>query len=388
MSEAHAPSQKAQGGPLKIGFRDISRDSDVRSFIGALLPPFPSGHSAPVFYSSMTAASASALPFLNSFPFDWQVRTRGGAAHLIWSMLSEMSIPRMSVSPDALNLLGSLSTRLNLWKPTYAPALLSSLARIPKARRSFAIAPGERCRLRGAVDGIAAAMYGCDRADIDHILRDVDLPVQSIKRGHTLDVRGFWRVDRTLEPELRHSVLTIVAFRDLDSRIRAAGGNRAKGVQDFLAQNQGDGWLVPETLRLSDFDLGHDDRARDHQPVACRLGPRFEDWQLTQSRDESWRECHLHARNLFGRVEYVRLLDRLIEHRVLSGDQHHDLLFGRFTRSLAQTGPRLHDDDPYSNPEARELRRVAELRPGYSARSGATKLQTELLPPPQTDLFG
>ena len=33
---------------LKIGFRDISRDTDVRSFMGALLPQFPCGHSAPV----------------------------------------------------------------------------------------------------------------------------------------------------------------------------------------------------------------------------------------------------------------------------------------------------------------------------------------------------
>ena len=47
------------------------------------------------------------------------------------------------------------------------------------------------------------------------------------------------------------------------------------------------------------------------QPVASRLGPRFYDWQLTQSSEESWCECHLHARNLLGEVEFSKLLKDL-----------------------------------------------------------------------------
>jgi hypothetical protein len=54
--------------------------------------------------------------------------------------------------------------------------------------------------------------------------------------------------------------------------------------------------------------LGHDDRAKEPQPVASRLGPRFYDWQLAQSPEESWRECELHARNLLGEVGYQALL--------------------------------------------------------------------------------
>jgi hypothetical protein len=40
------------------------------------------------------------------------------------------------------------------------------------------------------------------------------------------------------------------------------------------------GWMLPETPRLADYGLGHDDRAKEHQPVASRLGPRFYDWLL------------------------------------------------------------------------------------------------------------
>ena len=56
--------------------------------------------------------------------------------------------------------------------------------------------------------------------------------------------------------------------------------------------------MLPETLRLADYGLGHDERAKHPQPVASRLGPRFYDWQLAQTAEESWRECEIHAKNL------------------------------------------------------------------------------------------
>ena len=112
----------------------------------------------------------------------------------------------------------------------------------------------------------------------------------------------------TRTPELRHTVLTLVAFHDIESRVRAADGDRAKGIEAFLAQSHGEGWMLPETLCRADYGLGHDERAERPQPVASSLGPRFYDWQLVQSADESWRECHLHARNLLGMHGYALLL--------------------------------------------------------------------------------
>jgi hypothetical protein len=120
--------------------------------------------------------------------------------------------------------------------------------------------------------------------------------------------KGFWRVDKDKDPELRHTVLTLVAFHDLEEKIRDCGGDRAKGIEAFLNQNDGKGWMLPETLRLADYGLGHDERAKHPQPIASRLGPRFYDWQLAQSPEESWRECHLHARNLLGEAGYKQLL--------------------------------------------------------------------------------
>jgi len=70
-----------------------------------------------------------------------------------------------------------------------------------------------------------------------------------------------------------------------------------------------EGWMLPENLRLADepLCLGHDDRAKERQPVASVLGPRFYDWQLAQDPAESWRECELHARNLLGAEGFEKL---------------------------------------------------------------------------------
>ena len=162
-----------------------------------------------------------------------------------------------------------------------------------------ALAPHERLRLRAMLDAIAAVLYGLDRDDFAWILRDCDQPLATLSNREftrTLDPKGFWRVDKDKPPELRHTVLSLVAFDALQGCIEAAGGDRDAGIRAFTEQNDGDGWLLPETLRLADHGLGHDERAREPQPVASVLGPRFLDWQLAQTPEESWAECERHAR--------------------------------------------------------------------------------------------
>ena len=92
--------------------------------------------------------------------------------------------------------------------------------------------------------------------------------------------------------------------------LNASTGNwirdRVMCIAAFLAQNDREGWMLPEPSR-ADYGLGHDDRATRPQPVASRLGPRFFDWQLVQSADESRGECHLHTRNLLGAGPYAML---------------------------------------------------------------------------------
>jgi len=175
--------------------------------------------------------------------------------------------------------------------------------------QAIALTPHARLRLRCILDAIVAALYGLDRDDFRWILRDCDhsLVGLSLKQAErSLDPKGFWRVDKGLDPELRHTVLSLVAFHDLLAHIAAHHGDRDAGIAAFSAQNHGEGWQLPDTLRLADHDLGHDDRALTAQPVASRLGPQWLDWQLAQTPEASWAECERHARAILGEVEFER----------------------------------------------------------------------------------
>jgi DNA-binding PucR family transcriptional regulator len=158
---------------------------------------------------------------------------------------------------------------------------------------------------------IIMVQMGLSAEDLRWVLTGTDFPTlrsSSKAFSNAVPLKGLWRIGRYIDPELRETVLALLSFHDLEAKIREHNGDRDAGIAAFLAQNDGEGWLLPETLRLADYGLGHDDRAKEHQPVASRLGPRFYDWQLAQTAEESWRECHLHARNLLGEEGYQKLL--------------------------------------------------------------------------------
>ena len=164
-------------------------------------------------------------------------------------------------------------------------------------------------------DALVASLYGLDEPDFRSLLADCDHPLSTVtsRKSSELRGKGFWRVDKNKPPELRHTVLAQIAFADLQRHIDSAAADPEAGIQSFMAQNHGEGWRPPETLRLADYNLGHDDRAKEHQPVATELGPRFYDWQLAQTPEEAWAETHLHARNLLGEHGYRRLNANLEE---------------------------------------------------------------------------
>src|SRR5690606_35550032 len=108
-------------------------------------------------------------------------------------------------------------------------------------------------RLRCIVDALAADYFHLDSRHFREVLAECDFGLGA----RPADVKGFWRVDKNKHPEHRHTVLAFVAFRDLEEKIREQG-NRDTGICAFLEQNGGEGWMLPETLRLADYGLGHD----------------------------------------------------------------------------------------------------------------------------------
>jgi hypothetical protein len=274
---------------IKFGFRSIARATDTRTIIGAVLDDVPCGNALGVL-SCRGADPLGLASAMNSWTVDWATRQRLGGTNVNWYVARELPLPRPERSfgqhlVAALNGPDLSFARLWLGLEKLGQGRPSSLEAFRQRawRRCWAVTRHERLRLRAMLDALVAASFGLSAADFAWILRGCDRPVGMAVPD--ADPRGFWRVDRECVPELRHSVLSLVAFHELE-RI---------GLERFLSMHDGEGWMLPDTVRLADYNLGHDDRAKHPQVVAAALGPRFDAWQLAQSVEDSWEECARHA---------------------------------------------------------------------------------------------
>ena len=294
----------------RVVFRGIARNTDQRTFVTALAPAwFPCGNSLSIVEPSSTDISLriELAAYLSSLSFDWCVRQHMSGTNLNWHVVKSLGLPHPRATSHRL---GCLYSNVALTGVQF-PVEWLRISHIVQRPRPHMLSLQERLRIAASVDAVVALTMGLNVSDLRHILAECDRSQGAISGTQT---KGFWRIDKDRNPELRHTILSLIAYYDLDSKIRDAGGDREKGIEAFLAQNNGEGWMLPETVCLADYSLGHDDRAQHPQPVASRLGPRFYDWQLIQSTDESWRECHLHARNLLGAPEYARVVSNAGDH--------------------------------------------------------------------------
>ena len=276
---------------IKVSFLDIGSATNARSMVSSTIYGSPCGNVAPVLRRAGSLDTTLGLSAaLNCFAYDFAVRLRLGGLHLNYFVIEETPLARVFDSSELVAATARWGLALNF--PASAGAALWTETETNDQSQGWsskwALTEAERIRGITILEALIAHSLGLDLLDYAELLSDCDHPSATVRTddfARTLDPKGFWRVDKEKDPELRHTVLAQVAFQDL----------QRMGLDAFLAQNYGEGWMLPETLRLSDYGLGHDNRAREPQPVASRLGPRFHPWQLEGSVDESWEECRRHA---------------------------------------------------------------------------------------------
>jgi hypothetical protein len=296
----------------KLVFRDISKATNQRTMVSTIIPNMPCGNKVPILLNNQLK-SLCILPVLNSFAFDWAARQRTSGNTMNYYIVEEFPLllsKTITCNKRFVNACISL-TFPAICYARYWLEYKNLLRERINWKQLWAITPHERLRIRSMLDAIVAELYGLDYDDFAYILKDCDHPTeQSTSKSFTraLDPKGFWRVDKQKDPELRHTVLSLVAFKDLKGMIESCDGDRDKGIEKFCTQNDSDGWMLPETLTLADYGLGHDDRAKHPQPVASVLGERFLPWQLEQSVEDSWKECEMHARNILGPDGFTDLM--------------------------------------------------------------------------------
>lgn len=296
-AQAVASSSKCYMHP-KIAYMRIGSATNSRTAISSYLNVFPAGDSV-FFYRSnnnsyVTSVSVSAN--LNALVYDFHLRNRVGGLNLSEFIMDETSLISSIAIVSCHDLL-TIVAALTLVSPEHSVTWMGLMNELPELRNHFqkkswsrqkAISKYERLRLRVILDALYAVLYKIDIDELCYLLKGCDMPANMINNAYNtseIDPKGFWRLEKNQHPESRHTVLSLIAYNDL----------LEKGLEAFLGQNDGEGWMIPEKLRLADYGLGHDDRAKEHQPVAALLGPRFYDWQLNEDIARSWEECEAHA---------------------------------------------------------------------------------------------
>jgi hypothetical protein len=300
-------------GPVvgRILMRDVSSPTNQRTLIATFAPSWPAGHKTPVLGMPRATLEDNLvlLTQLNSLTLDYFLRLRfaisGGGGSLVFATLGELALwERGSLPVEARHWMARTALALTGVEALLGPAH-QKMQEVGQARqRCAALTEHERLRLRCMLDALNAFAFGITSEELRWILRDCDYPVvKSTDRKFTRELfgKGFWRIDKDRDPELRHTVLTIVAFHDLEAKIGEHGGSCDAGVLAFLAQDEGEGWSLPETLRLADYGLGHDERAQRPQAVGGVIGPRFYDWQLMGDYSSQSVEVTTHARHVAAR---------------------------------------------------------------------------------------
>jgi hypothetical protein len=214
--------------PARLAFRDGAKTINERTMIASLIPPFPANNKVPLLLldSGDLVRALFAEAVLNSFVFDFVIRTRMAARSLNWHIVEECPLPILDESNRCqralMHRVALNAARLTLIHRCFAPAWIdlrmrlgaervwyersgsdSTLAEIPW-KHLWAVTVEDRLRLRVETEALCALAWDLEAADLAHIVRnDPNEP------------KGFWRVDRDLPFADRFTGLAARAFESL-----------------------------------------------------------------------------------------------------------------------------------------------------------------------------
>ena len=225
-AEEYQASDKITLKGTKIGIRSLSNATNERTIVAGVVADLPSGNSVNFLTPIRQHLRESFFLVLTSLVFDWQARMRIAGTNMNFHFLEEMGLPLPSW----------LRGVLRNWRGGLGLAIQAqAVSRLEWNAVLLPLCAAERVRCGAVADALLARVFGLGQGDFRHVLKDCDLPEPSGKAN------GFWRIDKDQRPELRRTVLALVAFQDLESKIQSTGGDTRQGIELFLSQNHGEG---------------------------------------------------------------------------------------------------------------------------------------------------
>ncbi len=164
------PGWLRASGHYRLAFREISRSTDERTMIAAIIPPgHVFGHKGTCEKTPWRRPDATALilcAVFNCFAFDWCLRQKIAASVSLF-MLN--SCPAPALSGDAARFLAHGALRLSCRHAGYARLWRDQLSSTQPVLPELAD-PDDQGMLRAAIDAVVAQAYGLGRDDYLHIL--------------------------------------------------------------------------------------------------------------------------------------------------------------------------------------------------------------------------
>lgn len=201
----------------RIALRALSNATNERTAIACLVGDVPCGNSLGVLVPRDAAAlplrtMAAGAAVLSSLAFDHALRLRMGGTNLNAFVLADCVVPRLDPATTielaqlALRLSALLPSSQSLWNVAAHEGWRPSLGAATTAT--------ERAMLATRIDVLVGRAFGLTADDVRWIVRGCDLPCATPRprRGDpSLLAKGFWRVDRELEPAQRRPMRWLAA---------------------------------------------------------------------------------------------------------------------------------------------------------------------------------
>jgi hypothetical protein len=164
-----------------MGFRNIARSTDERSFIASVIPRVGVGHSMPLLVIDQSAAfAASFIGLVNAMSFDFVVRQKLGGTNMTYGYVKQFPVP----TPDRITQRDLAFIVPRVLELTYTAHDLAAwgedlAAYEPRPShergRPFPWDPARRALLRAELDAYYARLYGLTRDELRYILDPADV---------------------------------------------------------------------------------------------------------------------------------------------------------------------------------------------------------------------
>ncbi len=172
----------------RLGFRDIARNTDMRTLISTIIPPAFHGNKLPtvkikdengkIFLTNQQQMFLSAI--WNSFTVDWLLRMKVTTT-VNFFYIYQLPVPRFTEQDVTFRMVVKRAAKLICTTPEFQELWESVMPGSAWSPSVVAIDPADRAKLRAELDGMIANLYGLNEEEFRYILGTFPIVAQPVK---------------------------------------------------------------------------------------------------------------------------------------------------------------------------------------------------------------